>query len=131
MGDIALLGGRRRRRSWTTAQKLAIVNEAKRGDDPVSVVARRHGMNANHLFNWMQRERDGTLDRSGLYAQPGGPMDFVDLGVVGSVAAASVRAGVIEIELTNGVRLKVAGAVDLENLRQVLAAVTCLPKPCA
>ena len=78
-----LSGGRRTRRSWTIDEKLAIVNEAKTCGDPIALVARRHGMNANHLFNWMQRERDGTLDRRALYAAPGGPMDFIDLGVVG------------------------------------------------
>ena len=104
MGDVARLGDGpagataapgRTRRSWTTAQKLAIVAEAKGSVDPVSVVARRHGMNANHLFNWMQRDRDATLDRSDLYLQPGGPMDFVDLGVVG--VSRTATAGLIEI----------------------------------
>jgi transposase-like protein len=129
MDDLARLGDRvmrdgvrRTRRSWTTAQKLAIVDEAKGSGDPVSLVARRHGMNANHLFNWMQRERDGTLDRGGLYARPGGPMDFVDLGVVGS-AAAGAGAGLIEIELPNRVRVRVAAAIEGEALRRVLAAV--------
>jgi transposase len=69
-------------RSWTIDEKLRIVNEAKTCGDSIALVARRHGMNANHLFNWMQRERDGTLDRHGLYTGPGGPLDFIELGVV-------------------------------------------------
>ena len=64
-------------------EKLAIVEEAKTSGDPIALLARRHGMNANHLFNWMQRERDGMLDRRALYGAPGGPMEFPDLGSVG------------------------------------------------
>ena len=81
-GELARLAGPvavgeercRTRRSWTIDEKLAIVREAKTCGDAIALVARRHGMNANHLFNWMQRERDGTLDRRGLYAAPGGPI---------------------------------------------------------
>ncbi len=72
MGEIARLsvtGVRRPRRRWTLAEKLAIVEAAKTSGDPVSVVARRHGMNANHLFNWLQRDREGTLDRGALDAE--------------------------------------------------------------
>jgi transposase-like protein len=58
-------GTKRSRRRWTIEEKLAIVEAPKRCGDPVSVVARRYGMNANHLFNWLQRDRDGTLDRRG------------------------------------------------------------------
>jgi len=90
MGEVArfaLTGRKRPRRRWTLAEKLAIVEAAKTSGDPVSVVARRHGMNANHLFNWLQRDRDGTLDRAALSVESGGPMDFIDLGVVGETTA--------------------------------------------
>ncbi|MGH7017353.1 MAG: transposase [Caulobacteraceae bacterium] len=80
---FALTARKRPRRRWTLAEKLAIVEAAKTSGDPVSVVARRRGMNANHLFGWLQRDRDGTLDREAMYAEPGGPVDFVELGVVG------------------------------------------------
>ena len=60
------------RRQWTIEEKLAIVAAAKTSGDPVSAVARRYGMNANHLFNWLQRDRDGTLDRRALNEETGG-----------------------------------------------------------
>jgi len=112
-------GVRRTRRSWTIEEKRAIVQEAKTSGDPIALVARRHGMNANHLFNWMQRERDGTLDRREFYATPGGPMDFIDLGVLGRAGGGQA----IEIELANGVRLRIGPMVESEVLRRVLAAV--------
>lgn len=116
---------RRSRRSWTIEEKLAIVAEAEASDETVAAVARRHGMNANHLFNWMQRARDGTLDRRRLGAASDEPMTFIDLGVTdrGGEAAASELAERVEIELVNGTRVRVGPTIDGEALRRVLAAV--------
>ncbi|WP_352912010.1 transposase [Mesorhizobium sp. M0923] len=57
-------GRQRTRRSWTVEQKLAILREVQEPGDPVSVVARRHDMNANHLFIWMKEAGQGRLGRS-------------------------------------------------------------------
>lgn len=62
----------RSRRSWTVDQKLAIVREAQESGDPVAVVARRHDMNANHLFMWIEQARKGTLGRRRAKAEPWG-----------------------------------------------------------
>jgi len=115
---------RRGRRSWTLDQKLAIVREAEESGDPVAVVARRHDMNANHLFAWMDRVRRGTLGRRQA-AGDKGPMDFIDLGVVGRGGAAPEAAseGVIEIELASGVRVRVGPSIGAEALRRVLMTV--------
>ena len=40
------------RRSWTNAQKRAIVAEIGVGDATLSEVARRHGIHASLLFRW-------------------------------------------------------------------------------
>lgn len=116
---------RRSRRSWTIEEKLAIVAEAEASDETVAAVARRHGMNANHLFNWIQRARDGTLDRRGLGAAPDEPMRFIDLGVTERSAGATPHgpAELIEIELANGTLVRVGPTIDGEALRRVLAAV--------
>ncbi|MGH7022551.1 MAG: IS66-like element accessory protein TnpA [Caulobacteraceae bacterium] len=136
MAEVAkfvLTARKRPRRRWTLAEKLAIVQAAKTSGDPVSVVARRHGMNANHLFGWLQQDRDGTLEREALYAAPGGPLAFVELGVVGQDVAAARRPalrghegpgeGRIEIDLPGGTRVRVDAAVDGEALRRVLLAL--------
>ena len=122
---------KRARRCWTLEEKLAIVAAAKTSGDPVSVVARRYGMNANHLFNWLQRDRDGTLDRRAMYVEAGGPLDFVSLGVVGEAreVSAPTAADRAEIELVDGTKVRVSLAADPEGLRRLLAAVTSLPKP--
>jgi transposase len=42
---IEVLSGRKRRRRWSTAEKLAIVQETYEPDVTVSIVARRHAFN--------------------------------------------------------------------------------------
>jgi transposase len=136
MAEVAkfvLTARKRPRRRWTLAEKLAIVEAAKTCGDPISVVARRHGMNANHLFGWLQQDRDGTLDREALYAAPGGPLAFVELGVVGQdVEAAGPPAlrggahpgeGRIEIDLPGGATVRVREGVNGEAPRAVLLAL--------
>ncbi len=118
---------RRGRRSWTPDEKLAIVKEAESGLDPVAVVARRHGMNANHLHLWVSRARQGTLyRRRGRRRLEGpAPMAFIDLGVTGAAVIADPKGdgGIIEIELPGGARVRVVAGVDGEALRRVLLAV--------
>ena len=114
---------RRRRRSWTPEEKLAIVLEAEASDVSVAEVARRHGMNANHLFNWIQRYRDGTLDRRTARPVPDpAPVTFLDLGLVGGVGV-GIGAAVIEIELPNRVRVRLGAQVEAEALHRVLTVL--------
>jgi transposase-like protein len=125
MSHLVVSGGspaKRTRRSWTINEKLAIVDAAKHSGDPVSVVARRHGMNANHLFNWLQRDRDGTLDRRALYGEAGGSPAFVEAGVIGGEASGR-GAPALEIELACGARVKVAAGMDPDLLGPLLLAV--------
>lgn len=116
---------RRNRRSWTLDEKLAIVKEAETSGDPVAVVARRHDMNANHLFTWMDQARRGALGGRRREAEDKSPMDFIDLGVIGGGASGlePITARAIEIELPSGVRVRFGPRASAEALRQVLTAV--------
>src|SRR5215472_9076039 len=49
-------GGRRRRR-WSEEDKARIVAECEASGSSVSLVARRHDLNANLLFSWRRRLR--------------------------------------------------------------------------
>ncbi|WP_438362411.1 IS3 family transposase [Pseudomonas gingeri] len=53
--------GQERRRRWSPEQKLAMVRESLEPGQSVSVVARRHGINANQLFLWRKLYQDGSL----------------------------------------------------------------------
>ena len=45
------------RRSWSAEEKRRIVEESLRPGASVSVVARRHDLNANLLFTWRRQAR--------------------------------------------------------------------------
>ncbi len=49
---MEVLSGPERRRRWTTAEKVAIVQETYEADATVTIVVRRHGIQPNQLFTW-------------------------------------------------------------------------------
>lgn len=53
--------GPERRRRWSTAEKLAIIQETYEADATVSIVARRHGIQPNQLFAWRKLASQGAL----------------------------------------------------------------------
>jgi transposase len=58
---IEVLSGPERRRRWSTAEKLAIVQETYDRDATVSIVARRYGIQPNQLFTWRKLATQGAL----------------------------------------------------------------------
>ncbi len=58
--EVEVLGVQRRRR-WTPSEKLAMVRETFEPGMSVSLVARKHGVNPNQLFQWRKLERTGAL----------------------------------------------------------------------
>lgn len=110
-----------RRRFRSIEEKVRIVEEAERPGISVAEVARRHGLNANLLFSWRRLHREGLLTRhtrkrTALLAVQVNTASQTPISVPSST-------GVIEIELPNGVRLRVKGEVDQGQLSAVLAAV--------
>ena len=55
--EIITDGGRRRR--WTAAQKLRIVEETLDGRTSISVIARRNGVAPNLLYRWRRLMLEG------------------------------------------------------------------------
>jgi transposase len=62
---IDILSGSERRRRWTAAEKVAIVNETYEPGVTVSLVARRHGIAPNQLFHWRKLAAQGALTAAG------------------------------------------------------------------
>jgi transposase len=58
---MRVLSGPERRRRWSTAEKLAIIQETYEADATVSLVARRHGIAPNQLFGWRRLAAQGAL----------------------------------------------------------------------
>jgi transposase len=125
--------GRKARRSWSLAEKRRIVAETLVAGASVSIVARRHDVNANQVFKWRRELAAG--DRGAL---PAPACEFVPLGVFAEVESKAPAAaqgdderpgapanldGLIEIDLLSGTRLRVDASVDGRALGRVLRAL--------
>lgn len=99
-----------RRRRWPAGLKRRIVAEALEPGSSVSVVARRHDVNANQLFKWIRQNEAAARGRKPV---------LVPVEVRGP-SAALAGGGTIEIDLPGGVRVRISGAVEAPVLRQVL-----------
>ena len=114
---------RRRRRAWSVEEKRRIVAETFAPGASVSIVARRHDVNANLLFTWRRQGRaDGSLP---TVATPG----FVPAAIAAEPTAAaspkaSVPAGRMEIMLAGGDRVVVGADVDAAALARVVAVLS-------
>jgi transposase len=109
------------RRRWPREQKQAIVAECGGGKASVSAVARKHSIAPNLLFRWRQEfgSGRGTAAKQPAFVPVALPMPLAKASATASPASA-VGAGVIEIELIGGRRLRVDGTVDAAALRRVI-----------
>lgn len=108
---------KRRRRS--IEEKRRIVEETMEAGASVARIALRHRINANQVFSWRKKYREGQLGKSSKLL----PVTVSDLssgksGRVGSASSASA-VGTMEIKLPKG-QLRVTGRVELAALRAVL-----------
>ena len=106
------LSGNRRRR-WPEALKRQIVAETLEPGSSVSIVARRHDVNANQLFQWRRQ----LLAKS---PASGGALLPVEIVPEQGRSRSAESGGSIEIEFDNGARLRVRGAVASEMLCRVI-----------
>jgi transposase len=104
----------KRRKRWPEALKRQIVAETRAVGASVSVVARRHDVNANQVFKWRRQHEAaaGGHDIRLVPVQPSVPSPWP--------APPAAATGMIEIELLSGARVRVSGAVDGAALSQVL-----------
>jgi len=159
------VGGRRSRRSWSDEEKRRIVAEAVLPGASVADIARRHGVNANLVFNWRKIARAAlsatepnalaVCSQATASLAAAEHCEFIPIGVIGrsedkesalgakpsSTEAGGTsshretlprpsmdeRPGVIEIDLTDGVRLRVDAFVNERALRRVLAVLKATP----
>jgi transposase len=58
---IEVFTGAGRRRSWSAAEKAAIIAESYGAGETVCAVARRHGLTPRQLFAWRRLARQSVL----------------------------------------------------------------------
>lgn len=108
-----------RRRRWTLAEKLRIVEESLAGSRLVAATARRHGISRSLLTRWRRDYREGRFQEECASFSPvviaaDPPTAKPDH------APAQHDAGRIEILLANGRRIVVGSAVDASALARVV-----------
>ena len=107
-----------RRRRWTAAEKLRIVEESFRGHRQVSATARRHDISPSLLFSWRKAfGREGGDCRE--------PVGFAPAMIVSDGAAPDkvMASGRMEVVTTRGHRILVGCDVDAGALARVVAAL--------
>ena len=128
MTTVTVLSGPERRRRWTTAEKLRIVEESLAPGASVVEVARRHDVHRNLVTVWRRQARTGVLA-----FEPEPTQRQADEVRFAAVSVASDRqplttpsgtCGTIEIEFAAGARMRITGAVDATTLSAVVAALT-------
>jgi transposase len=119
------------------AEKRRIVAETLVPGASVSVVARRHDVNANQLFKWRRELAADGLEATlpvprcefvpiGVFAEVDGRVPAAadgDDGRPGATTMPVARSGLIEIDLISGSRLRVDASVDERALCRVLRAL--------
>ena len=113
-----------RRKRWPEADKRQIVAETRMPGASVSVVARRHDVNANQLFKWRREMASKQLPAADksiamLPVEIAQPVEIAPERA-GEPRARLRRSGVIEITFGSGARVCLRGEVSPETLRQVI-----------
>ena len=107
----------RRRRHWSDADKIKVVEESHRGHRQVSATARRHGICRSLLTVWRRQYRDGGLANASAPA-------FVPVKMAPEIDAQSPQRPTpdvqLEILLRTGRRLLVPASVDPDALAKPL-----------
>lgn len=128
MTTVTVLSGPERRRRWTTAEKLRIVEESLAPGASVVEVARRHDVHRNLITVWRRQARTGVLAcEPEPMPRRGDEVGFAAVSIASDrqpLTAASGSCGSIEIEFAAGARMRITGAVDAVTLSAVVAALT-------
>jgi transposase len=107
-----------RRRRWTREEKERIVAAALAPGAVASEVAREAGIHASQLFRWRQElcvpMPPPTFSPVAVLPEPASP----------SASASSPPAGVIEIELPTGGRMRITGVVEAATVSALVKALT-------
>jgi transposase len=106
-----------KRRQWTRALKRRIVGETLEPGASVSIVARRHDVNANQVFKW-RREMAPKPRATAKQSVTMLPVEIVP--EANEPRPRARRSGMIEITFGCGTRVCLRGEVSPEMLRQVI-----------
>jgi len=127
---VEVLTGRERRRSYTPAEKVRMVEEAFRPGVVVTEAARRLGVHESLLYRWRDLMKVGGTSVAE-------PPSFVAVTITPEPSVTeppvveppeplplpATRPAVVEVILPNGARLRLEGAVDPALAAAVVGAL--------
>ena len=116
------MAGKKRRGKWSEAFRRRIVAEAEASDEPMSDIARRHGLNPKRLYSWRQKFlKDQETAKTGkeVCLLPVEVKAAPDETPVNTSDPAS--AGILEIDLPCGSKLRCGGTINPAFLTVALA----------
>ena len=125
---VAEIRGKRRFR--TAEERRSIVEETLAEGVSVAVVARRHGVNANQVFQWRKLYQSGLLDPTSQRRQNNTAL-LLPVTVVEDekpqeeqdACVAAQLSGAIHIEFPGRVLVRVEGRADAALVRAVLESL--------
>ena len=111
----------KRRRRWAVEVKRRIAEESFEGSTSVAQLGQKYAVNANQIFQWRKKHREGLLENSNAVSLL--PVTVSQEVVVKAAqprnSSCQAPAGTLQIELPKGT-LRIAGSVDLGVLRTAL-----------
>lgn len=135
-GRVQVIARMSSRRSWSTDEKLAILEEAFGAGGSVSRTADHHAIGTGQIYTWRRLALDGSLGAPRPSTPTFARVEIADAPPQGSamarrepgrcemsLPASKPTPALIEIELPSGVRVRVDGGVDGQALKRVLAAL--------
>jgi len=126
----------RKRRIWSDDEKRMICRQARLPGISVSQVARRYDVHANLVFTWLRDARFAPEETEppveALSFEDDTTTTFLPVELVGGVGGTPSPdtppgprpAGVMEIALAGGHRLRIEGACDPDALARFLRALS-------
>jgi transposase len=118
-----------KRRYRTLEEKRQIVEETLASESSVAIMARRHGVNANQLFQWRKLYQAGLLGSLSSEV-PGGGVRLLPVKVASQPEPRAQEAtrdesstGAIHIEFPGRALVSVEGRADASVVRAVLESL--------
>jgi transposase len=124
MMSVSVLAGPERRRRWTSAEKLRIVNDCETAGLSIAEFARQRDIHPNLIHAWRRQARTGVLSRTSA-----GEMRFAPVKIVAGVNPTPLIASqakdlpVIEVVLRNGRVLRLRESVAPGNAASLADAL--------
>jgi transposase len=110
------------RRHRTVEEKIRIVEEALTAGTSNAEVARRHGLNANLLFNWRRQYERGLLATRTRRVKSRRlvPIKLLEAKSAAPAEAPPASTTALRVEFPSGVQLHVNGGADAALLERVI-----------